>query len=152
MLKEIWRKVKRFFKWLFFADHRLFYGRISVSLKGMKWELHITDADPNPSVPHLHCIENKKLKINIYDGEVYDDGINIGLLNKKEFNSLWHDKKFLDMVTKSREYYTRRFPNYQPVEMPFTLDGIDNSVIISRGETKNQLIIEYKNDKGDNFK
>ena len=147
MFKKIWYKIKRFFKWLLFVDHQIMLGRVPITLKGLKWELHITDVDPNPSVPHLHCIENKNLKINIYDGEVYDDGINIGLLNKKEFNALWHDKKFLDMVKKSRDFYSKQYPNYKLVDIPFCLDDIDENVIISRGETKNQIIIEYKNEK-----
>lgn len=149
MFKKLWYKIKRFFKWLLFADHQLFLGRINISLRGMKWELHITDVDPKPSVPHLHCVENEKLKINIYNGEVYDDGINIGLLNKKEFNALWHDKKFLNMVEKSRDCYIKRFPNYELVNIPFCLNDIDKNVIVSRGKNKNHLIIEYKGEKGE---
>lgn len=147
MIKKLWYKIKRFFEWLFFADHQIFYGRISVSLKGQKWELHITDKDPNPSVPHLHCVGNKNMKINVYNGEIYEDGINIGKLKNKEFNSLWHDKKFLNMVKRAREFYLKEFPDYKLVAVPFYLDDIDNNVIISFGETKNQLIIEYRKEK-----
>ncbi|MBD5099723.1 MAG: hypothetical protein HDT29_00220 [Clostridiales bacterium] len=147
MLEKLWRKIKRFFKWLFFADHQIFFGRIPITLKGYKWELHITDEDPNPSVPHLHCIENSKLKIDVYTGEVYDDGINTGKLKDKEFNALWHDKKFFDLVKRSRDYYLEKHPGYQLVHIPFSSGDIDENVIISRGELKNQLIIEYKKDK-----
>ncbi len=147
MFKKIWYKIKRFFKWLLFADHQIMLGRIQISLKGMKWELHITDRDPNPSVPHLHCVENKNVKINIYNGEVYDDGINIGKLKDKEFNALWHDTKFVNMVQKARDFYLKEFPNYKLVQIPFCLNDIDENVIISRGTLKNQLIIEYKNEK-----
>ena len=147
MFKKIWYKIKRFFKWLLFADHQIMLGHIQISLKGMKWELHITDRDPNPSVPHLHCVENKNVKINIYNGEVYDDGINIGKLKDKEFNALWHDTKFVNMVQKARDFYLKEFPNYKLVQIPFCLNDIDENVIISRGTLKNQLIIEYKNEK-----
>ena len=147
MFKKIWYKIKRFFKWLLFADHQIMLGRIQISLKGMNWELHITDRDPNPSVPHLHCVENKNVKINIYNGEVYDDGINIGKLKDKEFNALWHDTKFVNMVQKARDFYLKEFPNYKLVQIPFCLNDIDENVIISRGTLKNQLIIEYKNEK-----
>lgn len=142
MFKKIWYKIKRFFKWLLFADHQIMLGRIQISLKGMKWELHITYKDPNPSVPHLHCVENKNVKINIYNDEVYDDGINIGKLKDKEFNALWHD-----MVQKVRDFYLKEFTNYTLVQIPFCLNDIDENVIISRGTLKNQLIIEYKNEK-----
>ena len=83
MLEKLWYKIKRFFKWLFLADHQIFLGRIPITLKGYKWEIHIADEDPNPSVPHLHCIDNIKLKTDVYTGEVYDDGINTGKLKDK---------------------------------------------------------------------
>ncbi len=147
MLKKLWCKIKRFFKWLFLADHKILLGRIPQTLRGVKWELHITDEDPNPSVPHLHCIDNSKLKIDVYTGEVYDDGINTGKLKDKEFNALWHDKKFLDLVNRARDYYLGKHTGYQLVHLPFSSGDIDENVIIRRGELKNQLIIEYKNDK-----
>ncbi len=137
MLEKLWYKIKRFFKWLFLVDHQIFLGRIPIILKGYKWEIHIADEDHNPSVPHLHCIDNSKLKIDVNTGEVYDYGINTGKLKDKEFNALWHDKKFLDLVKRSREYYLEKHPGYQLVKIPFSLDDIDENVIISHGELKN---------------
>ena len=142
-MKKLFLKIKRFFKWLFFADHQTRLGRIPISLKGMKWEMHITDVDSNPSVPHLHCVENSKLKINIYNGEVYDDGINLGKLKDKEFNALWHDKKFLQMVNKARDYYAKNFPNYELEEIPISLDKIDENVIVSMDKNTNTMMITY---------
>lgn len=123
------------------------YGRISTTLKGKKWELHINDDDFRPSVPHLHWIEDKRVKIDVYTGEMYEDSINTGLLNRKEFNALWHDKKFLKEMERAREYYRTNYPNNKLVDIPFCTKEIDKNVIISRGDKKNQLIIEYKNEK-----
>lgn len=143
-MKELWHKIKRFFKWVFMADHQFFFGRIPISLKGNKWELHITDMDPKPSVPHLHCVTNKNKKINIYNGEVYDDGINIGKLKQKEFNALWHNTKFLNMVNKAIIFYKQNNPNYKLVRIPFDANDIDNNVIISPGKNKDELVVEYQ--------
>lgn len=62
-------------------------------------------------------------------GEVYNDGINIGKLKDKEFNALWHDKKFLEFVYRARDNYSKEFPTYQLVNIPFSLDGIDEYVL-----------------------
>lgn len=144
MLKKFIYKIKRFLKYILLYSRNSWLGRIDVTLKGLKWELHETDDDPNPSIPHLHCIEDKNLKINIYNGEMYDDGLNVGRLKDKEFNALWHDRKFLKMVNKSRKYYSEKHPEYPLIEIPFCTGDIDKNVIISRDSVNNQLIIEYK--------
>ena len=118
-----------------------------MTLKGLKWELHIYDRDPNPSVPHLHCIENHNITINVYNGEYYDDGINRGKLNNKEFNALWHNKTFLNLVNRARDFYKKEYPNYKLVDIPYSTDEIDENVVITRGKNKDELIIEYKNAK-----
>lgn len=144
LLYKMFWYLKKFF---YFLHDGMMLGRIPTTLKGRKWELNITDDDFRPSVPHLHWIEDKRVKIDVYTGETYEDGINTGLLNKKEFNALWHDKKFLKEMDEARAYYKTKYPNYKLVDIPFTTDDIDENVIISRGKTKNQLIIEYKNEK-----
>ena len=146
-MRKIWYKIKRFFKWLFLGDHQLTLGRIPITLKGLKWELNIYDRDCRPSVPHLHCIENHNIKINIYNGEVYEDGINTGKLKDKEFNALWHNKTFLNLVNRARDFYKKEYPNYKLVNIPYSTDEIDENVIITRGKNKDELIIEYKNAK-----
>lgn len=146
-MKNLWHKIKSFFKWLFLGDHQITYGRVPISLKGLKWDLHITDLDPTPSVPHLHCIENKNLKVNVYNGEVYDDGINIGKLKDKEFNALWHNKKFLQMVQKARDFYIKQNPNCELVKIPITVDDIDDNVVVCKCTDKEGIRIEYKNAK-----
>ncbi len=148
MIKKIFYKIGWYLKKFFYALHDgMMLGRIPVTLKNRKWELHINDDDYRPSVPHLHWIEDKRVKIDVYTGEMYEDGINTGLLNRKEFNALWHDKKFLKEMEKARDYYKKHYPNYKLVDIPFCTGEIDENVIISRGENKNQLIIEYKNEK-----
>lgn len=148
MFKKLRYKIKKFFKWLFLVDHQITLGRITLSLKGMKWELHPFDRDCNPSVPHLHCVEDKNIKINIYNGEIYDDGLNIGKLKDKEFNALWHDKTFLKLVKQSRDFYSKEYPNYRLVDIPFVYSEIDKNVIITFDSVKQEILVTYKNDKG----
>ena len=117
-LSKICEKFEDFFIWLFYGDHKMLYGRVEIPLKGEKWDLHVGDADPFPSVPHLHSAKDNRMKIDVYTGEVYLKKINIGKIKDKEFFDLWHDEKFLKDVIKARSFYLQNYPNYRLPDPP----------------------------------
>ena len=91
---------------------RWFYTS-KICIKNLKWEMHKTDKDPFPSVPHMHAL-SVPLKLNIYTGEIFDSTNHklVSVAKKKELKSLWLDDKFKVAVQNSIETYRAENPNY----------------------------------------
>lgn len=91
---------------------RWFYTS-KICIKNLKWEMHKTDKDPFPSVPHMHAT-SVPLKLNIYTGEIYDSTNHklVSIAKKKELKKLWLDEKFKSAVQDARETYRADNPNY----------------------------------------
>ena len=99
-------KIKDIIKYIFYKiiDFQLFWYRPSIKIFNYNFQIHKTDADPWPSFPHMHSIEDK-LVLNIYTGEVYRKitRVCIGEARDKDMIKLWNDTKFLNIVIKARE-------------------------------------------------
>jgi len=86
----------------------LWLGTLKMEIGGVRWEWHKYDVDPFPSYPHLHGINERNYKLNIYTGEIF--GIKerkiIGSVSKKEMRKLWTNMTFRKYVDNIRsEYY-----------------------------------------------
>jgi hypothetical protein len=71
------------------------------------WEFHLTDVDPNPSIPHGHGEGyNSNMKLDPYTGECFFKS----KLRKKENRgfivALWNDQKFCAFAKKAVANYT----------------------------------------------
>lgn len=97
---------------------RWFY-KSKININNNKWELHIADVDPFPSIPHMHAL-NAPLKLNVYTGEIYDSRNKklIEVANKKELKKLWKDEKFRQAVMEGRRIYLREHPKVKLPENP----------------------------------
>ncbi len=97
---------------------RWFY-KSKININNKKWELHIADKDPFPSVPHMHAI-NAPLKLNIYTGEIYDirNKSLIDTASRKDLKKLWSDQKFIDAVKNARQVYKNANPKYKLPSTP----------------------------------
>ena len=145
---KVYKKIRDFFDWLFHAEHSIWMGRIPFSLLGRKWEIHITDDDCWPSVPHLHAIENPCYKINVYTGDVYYKKMVTGKLREKELSLLWKNKSVLSMIKKARKYYKEKHPSYILESMPsIKNDDIDDRWVLESIQNKEKLEISYAKKK-----
>ena len=97
---------------------RLFY-KSKININNKKWELHIADKYPFPSVPHMHAI-NAPLKLNIYTGEIYDTRNKslIDTASRKDLKKLWSNKKFVEAVKNARQVYKNANPKYKLTSIP----------------------------------
>lgn len=97
---------------------RWFYTS-KININNSKWEMHIADKDPFPSVPHMHAT-NVPLKLNIYTGEIYDakTRLYITKASKKDLKKLWTDEKFIISVKNARNIYLQNNPKYKLERMP----------------------------------
>ena len=76
----------------------------SNSGKKCKWEFYDKDADPHPSVPHGHGIEETKFRLDPYRRIIYEkqNGLNqIDLEQKKFMKALWNNDDFRDYALKA---------------------------------------------------
>lgn len=135
--KKLFSKIKYAFEYLLNVDwtSAFMLGRIPFTLQGLKWEMHITDKDPNPSIPHLHGVEDSRYKINVYTGEVFWDGKPAGVLKPKEHQKLWQDETFLKMLNKAREYYIEHHPYAKLPDYPYFVEKEDVSEIVMQTES-----------------
>ena len=119
-IKKFSAKIKYGFEYFLNVDwfSKAWLGRIPISLRGKKWTMHITDEDPNPSVPHLHGVEDNRYTMNVYTGEVFWDRKPAGILKMDEYQKLWNDDKFLDMVAEARKYYLQHHPKAKLPDCP----------------------------------
>lgn len=97
---------------------RWFY-KSKININNKKWELHIADKDPFPSIPHMHAL-NAPLKLNIYTGEIYDTRTKkiITTAKKKELKELWEDEKFKQAVIEARRVYLGEHPKVKLPRIP----------------------------------
>ncbi len=58
--------------------------KAQVKHKGLIWVVHKYDADPFPSIPHAHQIDNR-FKLHLGTGKIYLKKEEISQLSKKEF-------------------------------------------------------------------
>lgn len=120
LLRKLASKIKYAFECLINVEWTSWMlGRLPFSLQGRKWEMHITDADTFPSVPHLHAVEDPRFKIDVYTGEVYWDRKRAGKLKEKELSYLWKNDDFLRMLEKSRGYYETQYPDRELPDYPY---------------------------------
>lgn len=128
---EFYLSLLIFIVWFIFTDilrvRRTIYGTYisrwfytsKININNSKWQLHIADKDPFPSVPHMHAI-NVPLKLNIYTGEIYDakTHLYITTASKKDLKKLWSDEKFIATVKNARNIYLQDNPKYKLEKMP----------------------------------
>ena len=99
-------KIKDIIKCIFYKiiDFQPFLYRPLIKIFNYNFEIHKTDADPWPSFPHMHSIEDN-LVLNIYTGEVYRKITRdcIGEARDKDMIKLWNDTKFLNIVIEARK-------------------------------------------------
>lgn len=110
------------------------FGRMPFTLIGLKWDIHLTDEDTRPSIPHLHGVEDNRYKINIYTGEVSWDNKPAGQLRNNEWQMIWQDETFLKTVKRARTYYLEHHPNANLPAYP----------IFEKKENSSKLILETK--------
>ena len=135
--KKLFAKIKYAFEYLLNVDwmSAFILGRIPFTLQGLKWEMHITDEDPNPSIPHLHGVEDSRYKINVYTGEVFWDGKPAGILKSEEHQKLWQDEAFLKMLNKARKHYIEHHPCVKLPNYPYFAEKEDVSEIVIQTES-----------------
>ncbi|RAS91804.1 hypothetical protein A3863_04820 [Priestia endophytica] len=80
--------------------------RPKYQLRRMKWTFHAYDDDPFPSIPHGHSLDgNVAYKLEVYDGDIYSDGVVHCRLRKSDYERLWNDEKFKELVEKAKKYH-----------------------------------------------
>ncbi len=99
---------------LSFFSEPLFFGPIPFKLSKRNWYFKKGDSDINPSFPHLHC-KNSKLKMNIYNGIIYDGKTAVSMLSDKDFINLWSSNKFLQNVKEIRKLYPYGIEKLPPI-------------------------------------
>lgn len=67
------------------------------------WVIHRYDADPFPSNPHAHNIDNN-IKLDLSNGQCYQNKKKIHTINKKEL---------LEIRSKAEKVYTGKLPSIQ---------------------------------------
>ena len=120
-----------FIVWFIFTDilrvRRTIYGTYisrwfytsKININNFKWQIHIADKDPFPSVPHMHATD-VPLKLNIYTGEIYDakTKLYITTASRKDLKKLWADEKFVTTVKNARKIYLQNNPKYKLEKIP----------------------------------
>ncbi len=125
--KFMWSKIKYAFDWILYHDYSAdWYGRTSFTIKGQKWELHLYDEDPFPSIPHLHSVEDSRYKIDIYTGDVFYKTILNSQLKKKELKKIWECDKIYKDIIRAREHYKQQYPNCKLPNLPVFLEEFDS--------------------------
>jgi hypothetical protein len=86
------------------------------SVAGMKkWEFHLFDRDPTPSIPHGHHKEDH-LKCDPYNGRVYYNRkkkeVSSERLTKKTRVALWQDTDFREFALKAIIWYEGEYPYF----------------------------------------
>ncbi|MFB3167457.1 hypothetical protein P5G62_010085 [Neobacillus sp. 179-C4.2 HS] len=62
-----------------------------------KWILAgISDPHPEPSIPHFHGLENNNLKLDPYNGKVYENGVFKGKEDMDIIRGMWQHQGFRD--------------------------------------------------------
>ena len=76
----------------------------NVKGKKCKWEFYESDADPYPSVPHGHGIQETKLRLDPYRRIIFKKQKSLEKINyedKKFIKALWNDDNFRDYARRA---------------------------------------------------
>lgn len=87
--------------------------------KYCKWKFNEYDADDNPSIPHGHGIDKKKLKLDPYRGLIFNIDKGFDTYEAKEddklIKHLWNDDNFRNVATLAIKFhitYMNKHPLY----------------------------------------
>ena len=83
------------------------------SLFSQNWQMHLTDADNWPSVPHAHSC-NGDYKMNVWTGEVFEIPSKrfVGNARKKELEKMHRDDKFKRFAKKAIVAHRELYPDH----------------------------------------
>lgn len=104
----------------------------------MTWEFHLTDEDPQPSVPHGHSLgKDRKYRLSIWDGKVYKKQggklIYQGNASKKDMLKLYYSTDFQEFFRKAREWYEEKYKRKPPL-IPLLNENIGFSRVARHNE------------------
>jgi hypothetical protein len=66
--------------------------KVLIKVRGLIWIIHRYDADPFPSNPHAHQVENN-IKLDLSNGMCYKHGNLVHIINKKELLQIREEAK-----------------------------------------------------------
>lgn len=89
--------------------NRIYLYKPKFKIYKKTWVFHKCDADPYPSVPHGHAIDDNELKLRIWDGAIYKNKRIIGYAKSTEMNRLQEDVNFQAFVNEQQEWYKQNF-------------------------------------------
>ena len=97
-------------------------------INGLNWRIHQDDADPWPSIPHMHAIEKPFLKLDIYTRTVYDKRTKkrVETVRRKDLQKIWTDEKIFPIIMHNREKH-QGDPRLSPI--PYYAEGMLNRQI-----------------------
>ena len=92
------------------------------TIYAVKWTFHLSDDDPEPTIPHGHGnLNGDSLKLSLWDGEVLKKSgkkwVHKGWASKSELTLLYADQQMRDFVDRARDWYIenhRIIPNIRP--------------------------------------
>ena len=74
------------------------------------WYFRIGDPDPIPAVPHGHDRQNKRLKLDPYQGFKYSQGRQVGREPGAKIVALWNDDPFRAFALNAIQYFVGKNP------------------------------------------
>lgn len=102
-------------------------------LERIKWRFHPHDDDPFPSIPHGHSLDgDAAYKLQVYKGEIYKDRNVKAKLRKKEYDRLWADKKFLQLIETAKKYHADKN------------SGKQENIIELNNQHDDSLVVEFE--------
>lgn len=75
----------------------------------MFFEFNPYDDDDHPSVPHGDSLDHR-YKIDLKNGDIFEERKKTGHLNKKEYERLKRDKRIKDIIRTAQVYYREHHP------------------------------------------
>ena len=78
----------------------------------VKWTFHLTDDDPNPTIPHGHGeYKGEALKLSLWDGEITrlsgKKWIHKGWASKSDMQMLYNDQMMETFAEEARKWYIK---------------------------------------------
>jgi len=102
-------------------------------LERIKWRFHPHDDDPFPSIPHGHSLDgDAAYKLQVYKGEIYKDRNVKAKLRKKEYDRLWADEKFLQLIETAKKYHADKN------------SGKQENIIELNNQHDDSLVVEFE--------
>lgn len=83
-----------------------------------RWQFHLTDADPWPSVPHGHAVQDGRRKLDAYQGFTYRNGRPEGREGRRAIIDLWNDRNFRKFARAAIRVYSQRNPWWERASWP----------------------------------